>query len=265
MSLVIKVENISKQFHINRVIKKELTLSNTIANFVKRPFSSDELNLHDEILWALKDVSFAVNQGDTLGIIGGNGAGKSTLLKILSRIVKPSEGRVKIRGRIGCLIEVGTGFHPELSGRENVFLNGAIIGMKKEDVTRRFDEIVAFAEVEKFIDTPVKFYSSGMYMRLAFAIAAHFDPEILIIDEVLAVGDAAFQEKCINKIDEVAEQGRTILFVSHSDGALARLCRTGLYLEKGKLKNYGAMNEVLRQYQTDYGKVFTEAELNENA
>ncbi|HEV8159054.1 MAG: ABC transporter ATP-binding protein [Acidobacteria bacterium] len=254
MSLIIKVENVSKQFYINRLRPRELTLGSTVMNVLKKPFTRQHLKLENEVLWALKNISFEVKQGDTLGIIGGNGAGKSTLLKILSRIIKPTSGRVKLRGRLGCLIEVGTGFHPELSGRENAFLNGAIIGMKNREVQKKFDEIVAFAEIEKFIDTPVKFYSSGMYMRLAFAIAAHLDPEILIIDEVLAVGDAAFQDKCINKINEVANDGRTILFVSHSDGALHRICRTGLYLEHGRLKNFGEMKDVLGQYQVDYGK-----------
>jgi lipopolysaccharide transport system ATP-binding protein len=254
MPLVIKVENLSKQFFINRLRPKELTLGSTVMNLMKKPFTPQHLKSKDEVLWALQNISFEVKQGDTLGIIGGNGAGKSTLLKILSRITRPTSGRVKLKGRLGSLIEVGTGFHPELSGRENVFLNGAIIGMKNREVQKRFDKIVAFAEVEKFIDTPVKFYSSGMYMRLAFAIAAHFDPEILIIDEVLAVGDAAFQDKCINKINEVANDGRTILFVSHSDGALHRICRMGLYLEHGQLKNFGEMKDVLGQYQVDYGK-----------
>lgn len=254
MSLIIKVEDVSKQFYINSLRAKELTLGNTVVNILKKPFTRQHLKLEDTLIWALQNVSFEVKQGDTLGLIGGNGAGKSTLLKILARIVKPTSGRVKLRGRLGCLIEIGTGFHPELSGRENVFLNGAIIGMKKREVQKKFDEIVAFAEVEKFIDTPVKFYSSGMYMRLAFAIAAHFDPEILIIDEILAVGDAAFQDKCINKINEAASEGRTILFVSHSDGALLRICQTGLYLEGGHLKNFGKMIDVLGQYQTDYGK-----------
>lgn len=256
MSLVIKAENISKRYYINRLHQRELTLANTVSSMLKKPFSrTNSANKYDDrILWALKDVSFEVRQGETLGIIGGNGAGKSTLLKILSRIVKPTAGRVGLRGRIGCLIEVGTGFHPELSGRENVFLNGAIIGMRKREVRRRFDEIVAFAEIEKFIDTPVKFYSSGMYMRLAFAIAAHLNPDILIIDEILAVGDAAFQNKCIEKINEVAENGQTILFVSHSDGQLHQICRTGLYLENGQLKDYGKMKDVLEHYQKDYGR-----------
>ena len=252
MSLVIKAENLSKQFYINSVRSKELTLGNTLMNALKNSFLRSRQMAKNEVLWALQDVSFEVKQGETLGIIGANGAGKSTLLKILSRITKPTAGRVKLNGRLGSLLEVGTGFHPELSGRENVFLNGAIIGMKNREVRKKFDEIVAFAEIEKFIDTPVKYYSSGMYMRLAFAIAAHFDPEILIIDEVLAVGDSAFQNKCIDKMNEVANDGRTVLFVSHSDGALHRICRTGLYLENGRLKNFGKMKDLLAQYQADY-------------
>lgn len=255
MSLVIKVENLSKRYYINRLHQRELTLANTVSNFIKNPFSRNRLSKYDDrILWALKDVNFEVKQGDTLGIIGSNGAGKSTLLKILSRIVRPTEGTVKLNGRIGCLIEVGTGFHPELSGRENLFLNGAIIGMKKREVLKKFDEIIAFAEIERFIDTPVKFYSSGMYMRLAFSIAAHLNPDILVIDEVLAVGDAAFQDKCINKINEVSANGQTIIFVSHSDGQLHKICKTGLYLVSGEVKNYGKMNTVLRQYQKDHGR-----------
>lgn len=251
MSLIIKVENISKQFCINSVRRKPLTLGAAATDFLRRLIINRRLT-DNEILWALKDVSFEVEQGDTLGIIGENGAGKSTLLKILSRILRPTDGCVKLKGRIGCLIEVGTGFHPELSGRENVFLNGSIIGMKKYDVQKKFDEIVAFAEVEKFIDTPVKFYSSGMYMRLAFSIAAHFDPEILIVDEVLAVGDAAFQVKCISKIKEVANNGRTVIFVSHNDGQLHQICEKGLYLEHGKIKSFGNMENVLQHYQRDY-------------
>lgn len=255
MSLVIKVENLAKRYYINRLHQRELTLANTVSNFVKKPFSRKTKPKYDDrILWALKDVNFEVNQGDTLGIIGSNGAGKSTLLKILSRIVKPTNGKVKLNGRVGCLIEVGTGFHPELSGRENLYLNGAIIGMKKREVRKKFDEIIAFAEIERFIDTPVKFYSSGMYMRLAFSIAAHLDPDILVIDEVLAVGDAAFQDKCIEKINEVAANGQTILFVSHSDGQLHKICDKGLYLVDGQVKNFGNMKTVLREYQKDHGR-----------
>ena len=186
-----------------------------------------------ELIWALKDVSFEVKQGEVVGIIGRNGAGKSTLLKILSRITEPTEGRVELRGRVGSLLEVGTGFHPELTGHENIYLYGAILGMDRWEITRKFDEIVAFAELEKFIDTPVKKYSSGMYMRLAFAVAAHLEPEILLVDEVLAVGDAEFQRKCLGKMGDLAKEKRTVLFVSHNMGAISVLCSTGMLLRNG--------------------------------
>ncbi|HLJ95108.1 MAG TPA: ABC transporter ATP-binding protein [Gemmataceae bacterium] len=198
--------------------------------------------------WALKDVSFEVKQGEVLGIIGRNGAGKSTLLKILSRITEPTEGFVDIYGRVGSLLEVGTGFHPELTGRENVFLNGAILGMSQAEVRRKFDEIVAFAEVEQFLDTPVKHYSSGMYMRLAFAVAAHLEPDILLVDEVLAVGDATFQKKCLNKIESVGSQGRTVFFVSHNMQAVTRLCSRALLLHDGQVAVHGCTHEVARTY-----------------
>jgi len=204
-------------------------------------------------IWALKDVSFEVHEGEVLGIIGRNGAGKTTLLKILSRVTEPTEGEVRIRGRVGSLLEVGTGFHPELTGRENIFLNGAILGMRKEEIKKKFDEIVAFSEIEKFLDTPVKRYSSGMYVRLAFAVAAHLEPEILIVDEVLAVGDAQFQKKCLGKMGDVAKGGRTVLFVSHNMAAVQRLCRTGIYLESGKIKVKGAISTVLEAYQQAIG------------
>lgn len=198
--------------------------------------------------WALKDVSFDIKRGEVVGIIGRNGAGKSTLLKILSRITKPTSGHAEIHGRVGSLLEVGTGFHPELTGRENIYLNGAILGMRKAEIERKFDEIVAFAEVEKFIDTPVKRYSSGMYVRLAFAVAAHLEPEILVIDEVLAVGDAAFQRKCLGKIGQVAEGGRTVLFVSHNMGAIRNLCTQVTWLDEGKVASRGGSAEVVDQY-----------------
>lgn len=201
-----------------------------------------------EDFWALKEASFEICQGDRVGIIGENGAGKSTLLKILSRIIEPSEGSVTIKGRIASLLEVGTGFHPELSGRENIFLNGAILGMEKRDIITRFDEIVAFSEVEKFLDTPVKYYSSGMYARLGFAIAAHLDPDILIVDEVLAVGDSRFQEKCLKKLNSVSGEGRTVLFVSHNTQALSALCNKGILLEKGKVVASGDINDALSFY-----------------
>jgi lipopolysaccharide transport system ATP-binding protein len=202
----------------------------------------------DDRFWALKDVSFDVKQGEILGIIGRNGAGKSTLLKIMSKVTTPTKGRIKIKGRIASLLEVGTGFHPELTGRENIFLNGAILGMTKDEIKRKFDEIVAFAEVEKFIDTPVKRYSSGMYVRLAFAVAAHLEPEILIIDEVLAVGDAQFQKKCLGKMGNVAKEGRTVLFVSHNMGTISRLCTNAFLLDNGKLQAMGNVKETINLY-----------------
>jgi lipopolysaccharide transport system ATP-binding protein len=204
-----------------------------------------------EEFWALKDVSFEVNRGEVLGIVGRNGAGKSTLLKVLSRITEASAGRVTIKGRVASLLEVGTGFHPELTGRENIYLNGAILGMTRSEIRRKFDEIVAFAEVERFLDTPVKRYSTGMYLRLAFAVAAHLEPEILVVDEVLAVGDAEFQRKCLGKMGEVASGGRTVLFVSHSMGTVSTLCSHGLLLAGGRLVFDGALEEVLKLYGSE--------------
>ncbi|MGL4649338.1 MAG: ABC transporter ATP-binding protein, partial [Caldilineaceae bacterium] len=201
-----------------------------------------------ETFWALDDVSFEVKHGEALGIIGRNGAGKSTLLKILSRITKPTRGTATVYGRVGSLLEVGTGFHPELTGRENIYLNGAILGMTKRDIERHFDEIVAFAEVEQFLDTPVKRYSSGMYMRLAFAVAAHLEPEVLVVDEVLAVGDAAFQKKCLGKMSEVAKGGRTVLFVSHNMSAVKSLCANAVLLSRGRLMDYGPSDAVVQRY-----------------
>ena len=201
-----------------------------------------------EEFWALRDVSFQIKRGEVIGIIGRNGAGKSTLLKILSRITEPSEGRVTIRGRVASLLEVGTGFHPELTGRENIYLNGAILGMTRAEIRNKFDEIVAFAEVDRFLDTPVKRYSSGMYVRLAFAVAAHLQPEILVVDEVLAVGDAEFQKKCLGKMQDVAGQGRTVLFVSHNMAAIQHLCRSGIFLAHGRVASLGAIDELVRNY-----------------
>jgi len=205
-----------------------------------------------EEFWALKDVSFEVKQGEVVGIIGRNGSGKSTLLKILSRITEPTEGQVELHGRVGSLLEVGTGFHPELTGRENIYMNGAILGMRKVEIDRKFDEIVAFAETEKFLDTPVKRYSSGMYVRLAFAVAAHLEPEILLVDEVLAVGDAAFQKKCLGKMGEVAKGGRTVLFVSHNMGAIGNLCSRVFCLDAGHLVLQGLPREVIAEYSTKF-------------
>ena len=215
---------------------------------IERDVSSLEKTTED--FWALRDVSFEVKQGDRVGIIGLNGAGKSTLLKILSRITEPSEGRIGIKGRVASLLEVGTGFHPELTGRENIYLNGAILGMKRDEIRRRFDEIIDFAEIEKFLDTPVKRYSSGMYVRLAFAVAAHLEPEILIVDEVLAVGDVQFQKKCLGKMEEVGSEGRTVLFVSHNMGAIKRLCGRCLLLSEGRLTLDGTSNSVIGSYLT---------------
>jgi lipopolysaccharide transport system ATP-binding protein len=232
--LAIHVENLGKRYRIGTPVSGYRTLRETLAE----RFSNQQPSLPPGVsdsFWALRDISFDVRQGHVLGIIGRNGAGKSTLLKILSRVTDPTEGYAEIHGRVGSLLEVGTGFHPELTGRENIFLNGAILGMKREEISSKFDEIVSFAEVEKFIDTPVKRYSSGMYLRLAFAVAAHLEPEILVVDEVLAVGDAEFQRKCLGKMSDVAQQGRTVLFVSHNMSAVLRLTEEALVIEKGSL------------------------------
>ncbi len=222
--------------------------SDTLRDAVTNAFRSTSTGRREEEIWALRDVSFDVRRGDCLGILGRNGAGKSTLLKLLSRITEPTTGRLEIEGRVASLLEVGTGFHPELSGRENIFLNGAVLGMKRHEIRRRFDEIVAFAEIERFLDTPVKRYSSGMYMRLAFAIAAHLEPEILVVDEVLAVGDALFQRKCLGKMGEVSREGRTVLFVSHNLTALTALCRTGLLLSNGRVAFAGDIGACVHSY-----------------
>jgi ABC-type polysaccharide/polyol phosphate transport system ATPase subunit len=256
MSLAIAVENLSKKYIIGHQTRERYTsLRDVLANGAKRvahklihPFAASENCPTYEEFWALKDITFDIKQGDRVGIIGRNGAGKSTLLKILSRITEPTSGRIKIRGRVSSLLEVGTGFHPELTGRENIFLNGAILGMGKAEIVTKFDEIVAFAEVEKFLDTPVKRYSSGMYVRLAFAVAAHLEPEILVIDEVLAVGDAQFQKKCIDRMDEVSREGKTVLFVSHNFPAVQRLCNRGILIESGTVKSQGEVSAVLSEY-----------------
>lgn len=240
--VVIRLEALGKKFSINGRQDNYKTLRDTLASHAAKPFrklksvgADGNQRVTSQTIWALKDVSFEIKQGDVVGLIGRNGAGKSTLLKILSRVTEPSTGRAQICGRVGSLLEVGVGFHPELSGRENVYLNGAILGMKRVEIERKFDAIVAFAELEKFIDTPVKHYSSGMYLRLAFAVAAHLEPEILLVDEVLAVGDAAFQKKCIGKMEEVAGEGRTVLFVSHNMAAVQALCRRGIFLHNGSV------------------------------
>lgn len=252
MRTVIKVENLSKKFNIGKLRKDEGTLRDLISRVVRLPFSKREARPEVETLWALKNINFKVEQGDTVGIVGGNGAGKSTLLKILSRIIKPTTGKVTLAGRVGSLLEVGTGFHQDLTGRENVFLNGAVLGMERRETKKKFDEIVDFAEIEKFIDTPVKFYSTGMYLRLAFAVAAHLEPDVLIIDEILAVGDASFQAKCLSKMSEVVGSGRTILFVSHSSSMVEKICKTALYLKRGQIENYGETKSVLAQYENEH-------------
>jgi lipopolysaccharide transport system ATP-binding protein len=247
---VIQVKDLSKCYQIRSTTPKPYhSLREDLVDGFKGLLRGEWGQSQSEDFWALKDVSFDVNQGDRIGIIGRNGAGKSTLLKILSRIVRPTSGEVIIHGRVASLLEVGTGFHPELTGRENIFMNGAVLGMKRAEIVRKFDEIVAFAEVEKFLDTPVKFYSSGMYVRLAFAVAAHLEPEILIVDEVLAVGDAAFQKKCLGKMEDVAaKDGRTVLFVSHNMAAISNLCSKSIWINKGKIKDLGKTNNVLSKY-----------------
>jgi len=251
---VISVEGLSKRYFLSHQRRSDTlrdSLTRGARDLWRQLTRSAAPNPAMEEFWALRDVSFKVNQGDVIGIIGRNGAGKSTLLKILSRITEPTTGRVTIRGRVASLLEVGTGFHPELSGRENIFLNGAILGMSRVEIRRKFDEIVAFAEVERFIDTPVKHYSSGMYVRLAFAVAAHLEPEILIVDEVLAVGDIAFQQKCLGKMQQVAGGGRTVLFVSHQMAAVQRLCARCVYLQQGRVLLDGDTRKVIDHYLSE--------------
>ncbi len=233
------------------------SLMSVLASTWRRRCASTSENSSADLLWALRDVSFEVKPGETVGIIGRNGAGKSTLLKILSRVTEPHAGRIELRGRVGSLLEVGTGFHPELSGRENIFLSGTILGMTRHEIRRRFDEIVAFAEIERFLDTPVKRYSSGMYVRLAFAVAAHLEPEILVVDEVLAVGDVVFQKKCLSKMRDVGRDGRTVLFVSHNMAALQALCRRGLVLRQGTLVADGTIDEAVAEYLRGLEKTAT--------
>ncbi|HWA24090.1 MAG TPA: ABC transporter ATP-binding protein [Lacunisphaera sp.] len=258
---VIEVSTVGKRYYLSHQQRSD-TLRDSIAQTVRGLFGGASQGNREEF-WALRDVSFSVNQGDVVGIIGRNGAGKSTLLKILSRITEPTTGRAVIRGRVASLLEVGTGFHPELSGRENIFLNGAILGMSRAEITRKFDEIVAFAEVERFLDTQVKHYSSGMYVRLAFAVAAHLEPEILVVDEVLAVGDAQFQKKCLGKMSEVArDSGRTVLFVSHNTGALQAICRSALWLQQGRVMRAGPMAECLPAYLASGNEAATYAPTN---
>ncbi|MDH5399264.1 MAG: ABC transporter ATP-binding protein [Cyclobacteriaceae bacterium] len=248
MSIAIKVEGLGKKYKIGR--KKSGDLRESVGLLLDRfrKKGHSEVEQAEKEFWALKDVSFEIKQGEAVGVIGRNGAGKSTLLKILSRITEPTTGRVEINGRVSSLLEVGTGFHPELTGRENIFLNGTILGMRRREVRAKFDEIVDFSGVEKFIDTPIKHYSSGMKVRLAFSVAAHLEPEILLIDEVLAVGDAEFQKKCLGKMEDVAGQGRTVLFVSHNLAAVTQLCQEGILLSSGQLKTISEVNDAIHEY-----------------
>ncbi len=272
MGVVIDVDRLSKRYMINHQSQaKYLTFRDAMTDAARRigkrllnPIGRAQVDSGaNEEFWALRNVSFTVQAGDRIGVIGRNGAGKSTLLKLLSRITEPTAGRISIEGRVASLLEVGTGFHPELTGRENIYLNGAILGMRRAEIKRRFDEIVSFSEVERFLDTPVKRYSSGMYVRLAFAVAAHLEPEILIVDEVLAVGDAQFQKKCLGKMEEVGKEGRTILFVSHNMAAITTLCTKGVLLNQGSVVTVGNMNDVVAKYlelgrDSDFERVWPE-------
>lgn len=260
--VVIRAENLGKKYVIGHEAQRDsyVSLRDVIARAAKGMASSAQqlvgmkasvAGSTKEDFWALKDINFEINEGDVVGVIGRNGAGKSTLLKVLSRITEPTLGRVSIRGRVASLLEVGTGFHPELTGRENIYLNGAILGMSGSEIQRKFDEIVDFAEIEQFLDTPVKRYSSGMYVRLAFAVAAHLEPEILIIDEVLAVGDAEFQKKCLGKMGEVASQGRTVLFVSHNMEAIQRICQSAILLSGGQIRLHDKVEACIESYFSD--------------
>ena len=258
---IIKVENLSKKYIIghDRAASgafKYQSLRDSMTHWgrglyqrLRHPLSPNRESTELEEFWALKDINFEIQQGDRVGIIGRNGAGKSTLLKILSRITEPTTGKITMNGRVASLLEVGTGFHPELTGRENIYLNGAILGMSRIEIKKKFDEIVAFAEVEKFLDTPVKHYSSGMYVRLAFAVAAHLEPEILLVDEVLAVGDAQFQKKCLGKMEDVSKEGRTIIFVSHNMGAVKSICNKAIWIANGQLKQTGCEAEICAKYE----------------
>jgi len=252
-NVAIRVEDLGKQYHLQR--NREMSLYEGIAEAARMPFRRARRLLQrsshssiDHFIWVLRNVSFEVRHGEVIGVLGRNGAGKSTLLKILSRITAPTEGSADVFGRVKSLLEVGTGFHPELTGRENIFLNGAIMGMRKSEIERKFDEIVAFSEIEEFLDTPVKRYSSGMYVRLAFAVAAHLEPEILFIDEVLAVGDIAFQKKCLGKVSEVSRAGRTVLFVSHNMAAVENLCQKGIVLQQGRIAYMGTGKDAIDYY-----------------
>jgi lipopolysaccharide transport system ATP-binding protein len=265
---IIIVKNLSKRYRIGAREKGYKTFREAVTEGISAPFrnfnrlrSLTRFRDNDErdVIWALKDISFEVKEGEVLGIIGKNGAGKTTILKILSRITEPTSGYAELNGRVSSLLEVGTGFHPELTGRENIFLNGAILGMRKREIEQRFDDIVSFAEIGKYLDTPVKRYSSGMYVRLAFAVAAHLEPEILLVDEVLAMGDIAFQKKCLGKMGEVAKGGRTVLFISHNMGAIRSLCQTAIWMDNGQIVKKGAVDEVVTDYEKHQLRFFDES------
>lgn len=261
-NVAIRCEGLSKQYRIGSSTERYKALRDVLTDAAAAPFRRFRRNnsqsndgqtaIDNSLIWALDDVSFEIEAGEVVGIIGRNGAGKSTLLKILSRITKPTRGRARVYGRVGSLLEVGTGFHPELTGRENIFLNGAILGMRKSEIARKFDEIVAFSEVERFIDTPVKRYSSGMYMRLAFGVAAHMETEVLLVDEVLAIGDAQFQKKCFERMSEIGRYGRTILFVSHNMSAVRTICEQALVIDSGKVVAQGEVNHTIDHYLAQF-------------
>lgn len=260
MGQIIQIHHVSKKYRLTHDTHRNSTLVESLSRRARsalkkmlHPFRACEQEQREEDFWALKDIHLSIEEGDRVGIVGKNGAGKSTLLKILSRITGPTEGWIKMRGRVASLLEVGTGFHPELTGKENIYLNGAILGMKREEIRRKFDEIVAFAEVEKFLDTPVKRYSSGMFTRLGFAIAAHLDPDLLIADEVLGVGDLRFQQKCLKKLNDLGSSGRTVLFVSHDMGSVMSLCNKGIYLEQGAMKASGPIDLCISAYMKEWG------------
>jgi len=265
--VAVRIEGVGKRYKIGALHPGYATLREMLGDALAAPFRRlrGDDSKRRETIWALRDVNMEVRRGDLVGVIGHNGAGKSTLLKILSRITRPSAGSVEIRGRVGSLLEVGTGFHPDLTGRENIYLNGAILGMRRAEIRKKFDEIVAFSELEKFVETPVKFYSSGMYVRLAFSVAAHLEPEILIMDEVLAVGDAAFQQKCLDKMRDIRMQGRTIFFVSHDLAAVTRLCKRVVLLEGGRVTAEGRPQEVVNCYLNSSWKAGAERAWGEGA
>jgi lipopolysaccharide transport system ATP-binding protein len=263
---VVQIQNVSKRYRIGGVHPGYMTFREMVGDAIAAPLRRLRGTNGDyQMLWALREVNLEIRQGELLGIIGHNGAGKSTLLKVLSRITRPTKGRVEIFGRVGSLLEVGTGFHPDLTGRENVYLSGAILGMRRVEIERKFDQIVAFAEMEKFVETAVKFYSSGMYVRLAFSVAAHLEPEILIMDEVLAVGDAAFQQKCLDKMHDIRREGRTILFVSHNMPAITRLCKRAILLEAGQVVADGEPHTVVNRYLSSNWKAGAHREWPEEA